>query len=175
MIILYAELFIALNIVFFLFSSAVPGLESPLTTMFSSSHFLWLVFYTAVLFLFGKGIEAQVGGTRFAVTYLSAGVIGNIGLLGVGAPEGIAMGAAAPLFGLMGALVAIRPGAIVVMDIFPMPAFASAAFVLIVHYVGKGGVDAFPFLVGMLIGYSMRGSLEAQAGGGPPGAARFAR
>lgn len=160
---MYTEIFITLNIIFFFFSPAVPGLSNPLTAMFSSSHFLWLVFYTLVLTAFGRGIEAQMGGNKFALVYVASGMVGNAGLLGIGAPEGIAMGAMAPIVGIVGALVAIRPMAIVVMEIYPMPAFAAAAFVLVVQYLGKGGVDVFPFLVGMLLGYSMKDGLEKQA------------
>ena len=167
---MYTEIFITLNVLFFLFSQAVPGLDNPLTAMFSSSHLLWLVFYTLVLTAFGRGIEQQMGSSKFAFVYLAAGIVGNLGLLGIGAPEGIALGAMAPIMGIVGALVAIRPGAIVVMEVYPMPAFAAAAFVLVVQYIGKGGVDVFPFLVGMLLGYSMLGGLEKQAeqGGRPP-------
>lgn len=148
----------------------MPGAANPLTAMFSSSHFLWLLFYTLILTAFGRGIEEQLGGKKFAFLYLASGMVGNLGLMGVGAAEGIALGAMAPLMGIVGALVAIQPGAIVVMSIYPMPAFAAAAFVLVIQYMGKGGVDVFPFLVGMLLGYSMLGGLEKQAeqGGRPP-------
>ncbi len=156
---MFHEIFIILNIV--VFFSGLPA-DNPFVAMFHSSHFLWLAFYTLVLSAFGGKIEGQLGGPKFAFLYLAAGVLGNIGLLGIGAEEGIKMGASAPLFGIMGALVAINPGAWVVIEIFPMPAFAAAAFVLIIHFLVRGGVDAFPFLAGMAIGYSIRPSLEAQ-------------
>lgn len=154
---LFNQIFIALNAAVFL-SGAQPS--NPFIAMFHSSHFLWLLFYTLVLVSFGGQIEAQLGGAKFAFLYLAAGVVGNIGLLGIGAEEGMMMGAAAPLFGIMGAIVAINPGAFVVVEIFPMPAYAAAAFILLVHFVLRGGVDAFPFLAGMAIGYSMKGGLE---------------
>ena len=156
---MFNEIFIILNIVVFL-SGIQP--DNPFVAMFHSSHFLWLVFYTTVLAAFGGKFEEQLGGTKFAFIYIAAGIIGNIGLLGIGAEEGIRMGAAAPLMGIVGALVAISPMAYVVVEIFPMPAFVAAAFILLVHFILRGGVDAFPFLAGMALGYSMKGSLPAE-------------
>jgi len=158
-ILLFAQLFIVLNILFFLFNSQI---NHPLFAMFASDNILWLVFYTTVLAAFGGKLEQDLGATRFAAIYVCAGVVGNLGLLGIGAPEGIAMGALAPLVGLTGAIVAMKPLTFVVVEIYPVPAIVAAAFIMLVHFIGKGGIDVFPLFAGMLLGYSMKEGIEAE-------------
>jgi len=162
---MFAEIFIALNIIVFFAAPALGG-PNPLLAIFTSSDFLWLVFYTTVLGTFGRSIEKNAGGTLFATVYISAGLIGNLVAAGVGGPYPSSLGAGAALLGVIGMLAAIRPLAFVVIDLFPMPAFAAAAFVLIVQFLVNGAATFLPLLTGMLLGYALKGRLEG--GGAAP-------
>lgn len=127
-----------------------------------------------VLFFFGPALERMVGTKRFSALYFVAGVAAGLGfVLATGASV---LGASGAIFGVMGAMTALRPNMRVYVNFFiPMPLWVLtllyAAFsLLMIPSGGARGVADLAHLIGLVIGlvwgYSWKGSTRDTGRGG---------
>ena len=77
------------------------------TAQFLHIGVMHLVSNAVIIYYMGQYMEPIMGHTRFLVTYLLAGVGGNLFSLGFSADRGLSAGASTALFGLFGAMTAI--------------------------------------------------------------------
>jgi membrane associated rhomboid family serine protease len=106
------------------------------TSIFAHAGFNHLFYNMLALFLFGTILESVIGGKKFLAIYFSAGIIGAIATLPFYTAS---LGASGAIFGILGALVILRPKMIVYVSYVPMP-MVLAAFVWVV-------IDLFGMLV----------------------------
>lgn len=72
-----------------------------------------------MLYIYGIYLSAILSETRLLILYFVAGLIGNGLFLAIASPAAVAVGASGAIFGLGGALAAMRPRMKVVL--FPLP------------------------------------------------------
>jgi membrane associated rhomboid family serine protease len=143
--------FIAVCVVAFLFQqvtdlwvylSFVPGaaLRYPwmfVTSIFLHASFSHLFFNMLALFFFGIYLEPMIGRKRFVALFFASGIIGNIGYMFTAAsPYEPAIGASGSIYGVIGALAALTPLAIVFVSFVPMPMILAAAGWAFLAFIG---------------------------------------
>jgi membrane associated rhomboid family serine protease len=104
------------------------------------------------LALFGSILEHIIGSRRFLVLFLAAGILANI-LAVFFYPS--SLGASGAIFGVLGALVVLRPGMIVWAFSLPMPMFLAGIIWAIGDLIGlfiPSDVGHIAHLAGMGIG-----------------------
>lgn len=77
------------------------------TAQFLHIGVMHLVSNAVIIYYMGQYMEPIMGHTRFLVTYLLAGIGGNLFSLAFSADRGLSAGASTALFGLFGAMTAI--------------------------------------------------------------------
>ena len=77
------------------------------TAQFLHIGVMHLVSNAVIIYYMGQYMEPIMGHTRFLVTYLLAGIGGNLMSLAFSADRGLSAGASTALFGLFGAMTAI--------------------------------------------------------------------
>lgn len=77
------------------------------TAQFLHIGIMHLVSNAIIIYYMGQYIEPIMGHVRFLITYLLAGIGGNLLSLAFGADRSLSAGASTALFGLFGAMVAI--------------------------------------------------------------------
>lgn len=77
------------------------------TAQFLHIGVMHLVSNAVIIYYMGQYMEPIMGHTRFLVTYLLAGMGGNLMSLAFGSDRGLGAGASTALFGLFGAMTAI--------------------------------------------------------------------
>jgi membrane associated rhomboid family serine protease len=93
-----------------------PGLAAiqAVSSMFVHWDFGHIFGNMLVLLIFGLPFEERIGGRRFLVVYLLAGLVGTLAQVAVTLPQGILlMGASGAIFGIIGAFAASYPNVIV--------------------------------------------------------------
>lgn len=150
----------------------------PLTYMFLHANFTHILFNMFALWMFGRGLEYDMGSRRFLTYYIVCGVGAGLIQLGVNwiefsiaaANPGVSpallysyahastIGASGAVFGLLLAFGLLHPNN-VIMLIFPPVALKAKWFVIIYGVIelvagisGGGGVAHFAHLGGMLFG-----------------------
>lgn len=122
----------------------------------SASH---LIFNMFALVLFGLILEKFIGSKRFLLIFFVSGVIANIASLVY--PS--SLGASGAVYGIIGALAAIRPRMIVWTYGVPMPMVVAALFYLALDLGGlffpsniANAAHIAGLIVGVTIGMTMR-------------------
>lgn len=161
-----------------------PGLEGFLrrpwtliTSMFSHAPGnIWHILVNGmVLFFFGPTLERLVGSKRFAALFFVAGVAAGLGF--VAATGASVLGASGAIFGVMGALTALRPNMRVYVNfLIPMPLWVLtllyAAFSLVmIPSGGSTGVADLAHLIGLVVGLAWGFSVKDDVPGGGRGGA----
>ncbi len=113
------------EVIFYLGLRPFVWLDQPwtiITNLFVHASFGHILTNMFTLYFFGTFLTSLVGETTFLIIYFGAGLAGNIALLLLAPffPFFIAVGASGAVFGLGGALTALRPKQQVY--IFPIPA-----------------------------------------------------
>jgi membrane associated rhomboid family serine protease len=136
------------------------------TNMFLHGSFLHILFNSWALFMFGLALERIIGGKNLLKVFLISGlfasvfyVVTSVFILGSGAS---ALGASGAIFGVVGAMVALRPH-LKVMLIFPpipmelwMLALFFVGIALLWFGIGGGtGIAENAHLGGLMIGFIM--------------------
>lgn len=151
----------------------------PLTYMFLHANFTHILFNMFALWMFGRGLEYDMGSRRFLTYYIVCGVGAGLIQLGVNwieyamaagnpmvSPTILALyanastiGASGAVFGLLLAFGMLHPNN-VIMLLFPPIALKAKWFVIIYGAIelvagisGGGGVAHFAHLGGMLFGW----------------------
>jgi len=95
----------------------------------SASHLLFNMF---ALFLFGLLLEKFVGSKKFLLIFFLTGIIASTAALFYTS----SLGASGAVYGIIGALAALRPRMIVWTYGVPMPMVAAAGFYLLLDFAG---------------------------------------
>ncbi len=143
-----ALILVAVDVVLFVVQLSVPGFTDSfllissdtfsrpwilVTSMFlhgSVSHLIGNMF---ALGLFGLILEHNIGSKRFIIIYFVTGVIASFASIFF---YDSALGASGAIFGVLGALAAIRPKMIVWTYGVPMPMFVAAGFWVLLDLIG---------------------------------------
>ncbi len=100
------------------------ALERPwtlITSMFLHGG-LWHIFANMfTLFFFGNYLQGLIGGRDLLKLYFVGGILGNILVVLLAAPDSIAVGASGAIFALGGTLSVLRPNLKVFIIPFPVP------------------------------------------------------
>ncbi|MEI6732051.1 MAG: rhomboid family intramembrane serine protease [archaeon] len=91
-----------------------------LTSIFLHGGLAHLFYNMFALILFGSILERTIGGKKFLIVYFVSGIIANIFAVFFYSSS---LGASGAIFGIIGALVIIRPGMTVWAFSLPMPMF----------------------------------------------------
>lgn len=108
---------------FALFSVQSPWFEiwQPVTYMFLHGDFSHLFFNMFALWMFGRGLEQDLGTKRFVIYYFTCGIgAGLVQLLTMNF-MGITIGASGAVFGLLLAFGMLHPNATIMLLIPPIP------------------------------------------------------
>lgn len=108
---------------FALFSVQSPWFEiwQPVTYMFLHGDFSHLFFNMFALWMFGRGLEQDLGTKRFVIYYFTCGIgAGLVQLLTMNF-IGITIGASGAVFGLLLAFGMLHPNATIMLLIPPIP------------------------------------------------------
>lgn len=108
---------------FALFSVHSPWFEiwQPMTYMFLHGDFSHLFFNMFALWMFGRGLEQDLGTKRFVIYYFTCGIgAGLVQLLTMNF-MGITIGASGAVFGLLLAFGMLHPNATIMLLIPPIP------------------------------------------------------
>lgn len=123
----------------------------------SPSH---LIFNMFALVLFGLLLEKFVGSKRFLVIFFLSGLIASVSSAFV---YSASLGASGAIYGVIGALAAIRPRMIVWTYGVPMPMVAAAAFYLVLDLAGMfypsniaNAAHIGGLIAGVIIGLGLR-------------------
>lgn len=132
-------------------------------------HIMYNLFALA---LFGSILEKLVGGKRFLIIFLSTGIVANIIAVNFYSSS---LGASGAIFGIIGALIMIRPGLPIWAFGIPMPIFlagiiwgAGDLFGAVAYLAGNpidntGNIAHLSgMVIGLIVGFFFRGKQEQE-------------
>lgn len=140
-------------------------LERPwtiVTSTFLHGSLSHLAFNMFALFIFGLLLEKFVGSKKFLAIYFVSGIIAS---LAAAAFYPQSLGASGAIYGVIGALAAIRPKMTIWTYGVPMPMVAAAGFYLLLDLAGlfypstvANAAHVAGLITGVIIGWSLRAS-----------------
>lgn len=162
----YSWWIIGACVVVFLFQIIIPGFteyllldqSKPLelwrflTSMFLHGDIAHLLYNMLALFLFGAMLENLVGNKRFLIIYFVSGILANI--ISINFYQS-SLGASGAIFGIIGAMVIIRPGLTVFAFGMPMPMIVAGVLWAGIDFIGvfaPTNVANIAHLSGMAVG-----------------------
>ena len=104
--------------IFLLDSEAISQFWRFITSIFLHGDFTHLLYNLFALALFGSMLERLIGGRRFLVVFFVSGILANIFSVNF---YDSSLGASGAIFGIIGALIVVRPLMIVWAFGLPMP------------------------------------------------------
>jgi membrane associated rhomboid family serine protease len=110
------------------------------TAIFLHSGLMHLAYNLFALALFGSILEKFIGGKRFLAVFLVSGLLANVFS---GFFYDSALGASGAIFGVIGALIVVRPMLVVWAFGLPMPIFVAG-----IIWVGGDLIGAYGYLIG---------------------------
>ncbi len=143
-----ALILVAVDVVLFAVQLSVPGFTDSfllksadafsrpwilVTSMFLHGSISHLIGNMFALGLFGLILEHNIGSKRFLILYLVTGVIASFASIFF---YDSALGASGAIFGVLGALAAIRPKMITWTYGVPMPMFVAVGFWVLLDLIG---------------------------------------
>lgn len=143
---------------FILNSSAYWEVWRFLTAIFLHGSLIHLIYNLFALLLFGSVVEKFIGGKKFLIVFFVSGIIAN--LISIMFYE-FSLGASGAIFGIIGALVFIKPTMAVFAFGLPMPMFLAGILWMAGDLLGAYGflignpidnTGNIAHLIGMLIG-----------------------
>lgn len=143
----YAFWLVGICIVVFLMQLLIPGFTDALvlnggsfsepwrfvTAIFLHASLEHIIYNMFALALFGSILESMIGGRRFLIVFFTTGIIANLVAVNFYSSS---LGASGAIYGVIGALVVIRPGLIVWAFGLPMPMFVAGILWVIGDIVG---------------------------------------
>ena len=162
----YALLLCGLCVIVFLLQLVVPGFTQTflldqrfadevwrsLTAIFLHGSVLHLSYNLFALALFGSILEHFIGGKRFLVVFFVTGILANV----VALPFYLqSLGASGAIFGVIGALIVVRPGTMVFAFGLPMPIFVAGILWTVGDIIGifvPSSVGSIAHLAGIFFG-----------------------
>ncbi len=154
----YAFWLVGICVVIFVLQLAIPGFTDALILDQSKSIEVWrfvssiflhgsvshLLYNMFALALFGSMLEQIIGSRRFLLVFLATGIVANI-IAEFFYPS--SLGASGAIFGVIGALIMIRPGLTVFAFGMPMPIFVAG-----ILWVGGDLLGAAAYVSGTPLG-----------------------
>lgn len=124
------------------------------TAIFLHADLTHLIFNLFGLVLFGSILESFIGGKRFLLVFIITGILANILSINFYSSS---LGASGAIFGIIGALIFLRPMMVVWAYGLPMPIFIAgilwaAADFLGVFGFGQSGIGNIAHLSGLVFG-----------------------
>ena len=136
-----AQLFISnFSDVFVLDASVQEEIWRFVSSIFLHVDLAHLIYNLFALALFGSILEKIIGKKKFIIIFFGTGILANF--IAVNFYD-ISLGASGAIFGIIGALIAIRPGMIIWAFGMPMPLFIAG-----ILWVAGDILGAYGFLVG---------------------------
>ena len=135
-----------------------------LTSIFLHANFAHLFYNMLALFFFGLYLERLVTQKIYLTIFFISGIFGNIlFLLTTFDPSIPAVGASGAVYGIIGALAALRPFAIVYVYFAPMPLIVMAFIWALISFIGifvpsqiAHAAHLSGLITGYLIGYFLK-------------------
>jgi membrane associated rhomboid family serine protease len=154
------------------FKPLAPSAIEATTSMFLHGHWLHLAGNMVFLWVFGRGLEREVGGVRFLSIYLASGwaaVVAHALFVAPTMSDDPAVGASGAISGVLGAVAVLMPAASVRCVYFPLGTWAPT---LVEVAGGLFAVAWFAFQVVLAVFFSVPGvAVWAHVGGFAAGAA----
>lgn len=124
------------------------------TAIFLHGSLSHLIFNLFGLVLFGSILEKLIGGRRFLIVFLATGIVANLIAVNFYSSS---LGASGAIFGILGALILLKPMMVVWAFGLPMPIFVAgilwaAADTLGVFGFGQSGIGNIAHLSGLGFG-----------------------
>jgi len=139
-----------------------------LTSIFLHANFAHLFYNMLALFFFGLYLERLVTQKIYLTIFFISGIFGNIlFLLTTFNPSIPAVGASGAIYGIIGALAALRPFAIVYVYFTPMPLIVMAFIWALISFIGifvPSGIAHAAHLSGLITGYLIGYFLKKREG-----------
>jgi uncharacterized protein len=178
---------IAINVIFFLVQNTVPGFTDSFVLVSSdvaarpwllitstflhdgAAHILGNMF---ALFVFGIILENLVGTKKFLAIYFAAGLVAS---LAATLFYDVSLGASGAIFGVLGALAAMRPKMTVWTYGVPMPMVVAAGFWLALDIIGvfsPSNVANAAHIAGLIFGAAIGIALKIKEPRQPKSASR---
>lgn len=153
-------------VVFFVLQSTIPGFTESLllnehswsqpwrfvTSLFLHGDLAHLLFNLFALLLFGFILESLTSAKKAIIIFFSAGIVAN--LIAVNFYPS-SLGASGAIFGIIGALIVIRPGMVVFAFGLPMPMIVAGILWAVGDIIGifvPSNVGNIAHLAGMAVG-----------------------
>lgn len=112
------NLFSGFTDIFVLNSSAWPEIWRFVTAMFLHADLLHITYNMFALIIFGSIVEGLIGGRKFLIVYFVTGIIANLIAVNFYSSS---LGASGAIYGVIGALIVLRPTLMVWVYGIPMP------------------------------------------------------
>lgn len=128
-----------------------------ITSIFLHANFIHLFYNMMALFFFGLYLERLVDRKIYLTIFFVSGIFGNfLFMLTTFNPSIPAVGASGAIYGVIGALAALRPFAIVYVYFTPMPLIVMAFLWAIISFIGifvPSEIAHAAHLSGLVTGY----------------------
>jgi len=119
-----------------------------------------LIYNMFALGLFGSILEKIVGGKNFLILFFASGIVASFGSILFYTAS---IGASGAIFGVMGALAALRPKMTIFIGYVPMPMALAIIFWTVINFVGLFSPDQIAYAVhlfglgfGLVAGFYLR-------------------
>lgn len=153
-----SEYLIGLSLLISVAASLFPSLlETPFSFVLAPFAFqnpFLLAVAGLTFFFFAREIEERKGGVHVAGIWL-AGILAAV-LLQSQSPS------VGGLDALLGAMVAIDPYTVILMELFPIPVIVAVGALIVTKFLLLNSLDIVPLLVGIAYGYALLAVPPAQ-------------
>ena len=127
------------------------------TSIFLHANFTHLFYNMLALFFFGLYLERLINRKTYLLIFFTSGILGNLLFMLVTIDPSIpAVGASGAIYGIIGALTALRPFAIVYVYFAPMPLIVLASLWAVISFLGifvPSNIAHAAHFSGLLTGY----------------------
>lgn len=123
-----------------------------ITSIFLHGNLAHLLYNTFALALFGSILESLVGGKKFMAMFFLTGIFANLIAVNFYSSS---LGASGAIFGIIGALVIIRPMLFIWAFGLPMPIFIAGILWVLLDFIGiftPSNIGNIAHLAGMFFG-----------------------
>ena len=123
-----------------------------LTAIFLHGNIIHILYNLFALALFGSILERFIGGRKFLIIFFVTGILANLVAVNFYSSS---LGASGAIFGIIGALLVIRPGIMVFAFGLPMPLFIAGILWALGDFIGlfvPSNVGNIAHLSGMFFG-----------------------
>jgi len=149
---LLAELIMVFTLLISIFFGIIPSAKdsySFIAGVFYLPDFISLLFVPLGIFFLGSDLERKAGALHLGIIYLLA-VISSMLFSGETAP------ALSGIDAIIGALIALDPFAMTIVDFIPIPILFAAVFLIATKLIFATSASIVPLLLGLAYGYFIK-------------------